>query len=102
MAEYIEREQVYESLYANADGEQSFDMASARVGAYERIEAIPSADVQPVVHGHWVRCKTNIGLYQCSRCNFPEHEQYGILGNYCRNCGARMDGEENGKNDATT
>ena len=104
MAEYIEREQVYEALYANADGEQSFDMASARVGAYERIKAIPSADVQPVVRGEWIKNEGRHG-WHCSVCG--EDDLYAFAWNcdkgenelqdrYCPNCGARMDGDNNG------
>ena len=50
------------------------------------IEALPIADVAPVVHGHRV---DDGGFYaRCSQCD-------GVLplcANYCPNCGAKMDG----------
>ena len=65
---------------------------------------VPTADVQPVVHGKWdthdvvkVLCsgKTLDGFCQCEACGdvFPlAYSEY----NYCPNCGARMDGDTNG------
>nr|DAG72667.1 MAG TPA: dehydrogenase accessory protein [Caudoviricetes sp.] len=49
------------------------------------IDACPTVDAVPVVHAHRV---DNSGFYsRCSECG-------GVLpygGNYCPNCGARMD-----------
>ena len=56
-------------------------------------------DVGPVVHARWVNGK-------CSRCktavlafSHKENDGFGAVtvgnGDYCSNCGARMDGEEN-------
>lgn len=63
------------------------------------IEHIPAADVAPVVHGRWIHsryedCCDQFELVKCSQCN---HEAYAIAfyvrdGNYCPNCGAKMDG----------
>ena len=65
----------------------------------EEVLAIPSADVQSVVHGKWVnppKRKENVGFrngfgiyYECSRCGFIEDYHT----NFCPDCGARMDGE---------
>nr|DAZ64597.1 MAG TPA: Putative toxin VapC6 domain, ZN ribbon domain [Caudoviricetes sp.] len=59
----------------------------------EAINAIPAADVAPVVHGRWGTGRFNLetGNYeeQCTRCrNFSK--EYGKP--YCPNCGAKMDG----------
>lgn len=64
------------------------------------IEALPAADVAPVVHGRWIHsryedCSEQFELVKCSQCN---HEAYAMAlyvhgGNYCPNCGAKMDGE---------
>lgn len=61
--------------------------------------AIPAADVAPVVHGRWIHsryedCSEQFELVKCSQCN---HEAYATAfyvrgGNYCPNCGAKMDG----------
>ena len=63
------------------------------------IEVIPAADVAPVVHGRWIHsryedCSEQFELVKCSQCN---HEAYAMAfyvrgGNYCPNCGAKMDG----------
>lgn len=58
-----------------------------------------AADVAPVVHGRWIHsryenCCDQFELVKCSQCS---HEAYAMAfyvrdGNYCPNCGARMDG----------
>lgn len=60
---------------------------------------IPAADVAPVVHARWIHsryedCSEQFELVKCSQCN---HEAYAMAfyvrgGNYCPNCGAKMDG----------
>ena len=59
----------------------------------------PAADVAEVVHGQWVHsrydnCSEQFDIVKCSRCG---HEAYAVAyfvrgGNYCPNCGAKMDG----------
>lgn len=68
------------------------------------VAEMPVADVNPVKQGKWnthavvkVLCsgETLDGFCQCTACGdvFPLHySEY----NYCPNCGARMDGEQNG------
>ena len=58
-----------------------------------------AADVAPVVHARWIHsryedCSEQFELVKCSQCN---HEAYAMAfyvrgGNYCPNCGAKMDG----------
>ena len=52
----------------------------------QMINNIPSADVRPVVHGHWI---DHGSFVTCSHC---KEEQYGLdTGRiYCPNCGAIM------------
>ena len=52
------------------------------------IDAIPSADVRPVVRGRWIDYDDDYGAYICSKCeeNAPEDIQW----NFCPNCGADM------------
>ena len=53
------------------------------------IDEIPAADVAPVVHGRWIMHDDEFGLTcECSVCHI---ETMGD-GNYCPNCGTRMDG----------
>lgn len=61
------------------------------------IRDLPSADVQPVRHGHWIpkfggEFKGGAYWYDCSKCGHTVVG--GILSgnNFCKNCGADMRG----------
>ena len=73
----------------------------------EMLEKMPSADVQPVQHGHWIWDKDgmdfSIGCWRCSVCGAKpatwwdtvESNPLDKIGShYCGNCGAKMDGDE--------
>ena len=51
--------------------------------------------IDPVKHGRWVYAGSSIEkVYECSECGQVEFgEEHD---DYCPNCGARMDGEEDG------
>lgn len=57
---------------------------------YERVAAIPAADVRPVVRGKWIWTVDDdeyLGEYwKCNLCG--EHSYIGY--NYCPDCGADM------------
>jgi len=59
------------------------------------LEDMPSADVQPVRYGKWIKvqCKGitsyGDGFAECDKCH--EVSWLGWNDKYCRNCGARMD-----------
>lgn len=57
------------------------------------VEYAPTADVVEVKHGEWLHKKvdkSNWYVYgQCSKCL-----ERNRIGNYCRNCGAKMDGDK--------
>lgn len=65
--------------------------------AVEIVENLPSADVQPVQHGKWIKAQRKgiisyaDGYAECNKCH--EVSYLGWNDKYCRNCGARMDGE---------
>lgn len=103
MSEYIKREDAigyikhvyHESVkFYEVDEEEVID------SLVEALNALPSADVEPVRHGHWIRESVGsdnssegyfkISMAECSECGTC------VMGkpNYCPNCGARMDGEE--------
>jgi len=90
MAEYIDREALIKRLKSAG--------AISDWGLY-LIKDEPAVDVCPVKNGHWEKDKE--GIFQCSECKRPavptQYSQH--LGNYCPNCGAKMDGEENAKTD---
>ena len=98
MGEYISREEaikelreVYENEYPTASGD--FDEYASH-DVPNVLRNMPAADVQPVKHGRW-------DGYICSECNVCA--DYFISGdfyfdekpNFCPNCGARMDGDNN-------
>lgn len=72
-------------------------------GSYKK--GLPAADVQEVKHGHWIaemrglyhginllddKQFKGLNMYSCSECD----EKVIFKGNYCPNCGAKMDGKE--------
>ena len=80
MTEYIDRRAALDALYdANAITYAGLDI----------LENIPAADVAPVKHGKWINHNDDIlGLTsECSVC----HIEGMLNGNYCPNCGAKMD-----------
>ena len=92
MAEYIDREALYEKAYWHGghpdvgnpfpDGVDAIDIKD--------VDAIPAADVAPVRHGRWEWCKDYDGdsILVCSECGRVCHEEDAP---YCY-CGAKMDG----------
>ena len=87
MSEYIDRAALKQELapYEENDFSQQMDVILAIV------DAQPTADVVEVRHGRWKNGGN--GLYDtCSAC---EKEIYlAIPMNYCPECGARMDKED--------
>ena len=63
----------------------------------------PTVDAVEVKHGWWIWHEEEFE-YECSVCNckFDYNHTFGIFdhgyeyGNYCPNCGAKMDGDGNG------
>lgn len=95
MPEYIERGAAIELLHYNAD-----ETCSAVVCDFE---AIPAADVAPVVHGRWISWEEADNFtpsphrHECSVCHDAAQvlvNNIELLSDYCPNCGASMDGGE--------
>ena len=107
MDEYIEREAISEEIrkyyYKNPPNSsygEGFDRGLDR--AQRAILDAPAADVAPVRHGRWVEIKGMAppeyhGKHRCSLCyaRALERKMHEELSNYCPNCGAKMDLEEN-------
>ena len=57
------------------------------------VDALPVADVVEVRHGKWIELPPFKNIYTCSLC-----DQWGEYHwNYCPNCGAKMDLENEDK-----
>ena len=71
--------------------------------AQERLDTwlglVPTADAVPVRHGRWIYkgVRGRFPVCECSVCGNTENADWAVLGdnvNYCPNCGAKMDVEE--------
>ena len=61
----------------------------------EEVDKLKPVDAVEVVHGHWIETKEGT---ICSECHeYPFSDGYFAIANYngdwCPNCGAKMDGE---------
>lgn len=104
MAEYLDREAAISLIKqyghdAIDGGRNSLDAVDDFVELANRIKALPTADVAPVVHGRWEYDLPTINTYgqlRCSICNWwtldPSVDRSY---SYCPNCGAKMDGGDN-------
>ena len=86
MSEYIERGAAISAISSSCSADD----------AYDRVNDIPAADVEPVVRGEW---KDGIdfdeqNVYMCSVCKEPYILESGTPKenkyNFCPNCGAHM------------
>lgn len=98
MAEYIERERLKEAFIADLQKLQTLDEHTMDLILIE-IEEAPAANVAEVRHGRWVD-KTNISRsaveqrVDCSVCGQIFWTTAVLSFNYCPNCGALMDKED--------
>ena len=63
------------------------------LGVLAAIEKTPTADVKEVRHGHWFK-PSEMSENICSNCKKSAKTLFGVLSDYCPNCGAIMDEEE--------
>lgn len=54
------------------------------------IARFPKANVQEVKHGHWFK-PSEMSENICSNCKKSTKTLFGVLSDYCPNCGAKMD-----------
>ena len=91
--EYINRESAIEAI----ENDCSELVYYTKEDAIQCVKAIPAADVAEVRHGRWEK---QSGLYSCSECGMtcPYDVQADVIEywacNYCPNCGAKIDKEE--------
>ena len=83
MSRYIKDSEAKQSLYAMFGVTSSINIA---------IDKTPTADVQEIKHGIWIKEEKSV-LYFCSSCGERVYRDYY---KFCPNCGAKMDGNTNG------
>lgn len=108
MAEYIERDVAVKTAMALFAPVNTATQAVIESSLRSKFNSIPAADVAPVVHGKWVDSHGNPVAFDkrdnrcpdescyCSECGdwLTASDEYSCVGNYCPNCGARMNGDE--------
>ena len=97
MSDYIERQKAVKAIGEEYIPRTDFErgMVSQLSCDKEKIKALPSADVAPVVHGRWIDEDPAFAEYSanCSVCGYEidVHDERGYF-NFCPYCGAKMDG----------
>lgn len=109
MAEYIERQTAINKIRYR---ERTY--GCVRNTYSNAIKNLPAADVAPVVHGYWEDIyqrdiyipdeKTTMTLTEekCSNCSIVTKfigDKLFLHDFVCPNCGAKMDGKDNGSNE---
>ena len=90
MAEYIEREKLLSHL---------FNKQNKPLDVMREITEFPAADVAPVKHGKWGAYEVfpltaSLNGHPWSECGMRFSTSQIVFMNYCPNCGARMEQEE--------
>lgn len=99
MADYISRKAAIEEACHGCSFEFSDEPCEpCDCEIMARLNAIPAADVVPVVRAKW---ENRFNFYlKCSNCHKPYAVSDGFgckqSRNFCPHCGARMDGDANG------
>lgn len=105
MREYITKAKVIEAIEKAVAPEITTIGDYETIGVFTResieqiVSKLPAADVAEVRHGRWVD-KTDISRaaveqrVDCSVCGQIFWTMSALLFNYCPNCGARMDEED--------
>lgn len=100
MSELIERKEAIEAIKkygkdAMSAGRRTLDPVDDIVELCNMLAALPAVDAAPVVHGKWKLVGADKhgrgGIFVCLACD----KCYPFTRDYCPNCGAKMNGEEN-------
>lgn len=112
MSDYISRdaaiEKIREAGCTDCGGSSGTICGFCDFGnAVRLVNGLPTADVEPVRHGQWLRTDddwSSLVTIQCSACGgewcFEIDEDVQLLGyNYCPGCGCKMDLEDETNDD---
>lgn len=69
-------------------------VAKGLITALEAIHDAPTIEAEPVRHGRWEEHPDVCSLFRGWECSECKQIISGGRGNYCPNCGAKMDGGE--------
>lgn len=93
MTEYVNKKELLDSLEKKIKESNEYGMAVVDSDFIDLVnDATEVEDVTPVVHGEWEFISLDGSLW-CSRCKRPSGYGRKAENKYCRNCGAKMDGE---------
>lgn len=96
MVEYIDRQAAIKAIEGLHDCYNGFSDTYDKACIIGVLEEIAPADVEPVKHGRWEvfyaeeLCGCKHAYYVCSNCFNSSDDEF----DYCPNCGASMDGEQ--------
>lgn len=102
--DYISREAALSCFHDWID-RYGHEHSADEMTEYQRIEELPAADVRPVVKASWKKDNSYPGPglmnLRCSVCGgfggtWKDSTLPSMLYNFCPNCGAYMEGNENG------
>lgn len=112
MSDYISREAAIAYIREQSEElQKAFEELGGESGIYadayndlaENFHRIPAADVEPVRHGRWIswedadNCIPSPNRHECSVCHDAAQvlvNNIELLSNFCPNCGAKMDLED--------
>ena len=87
MGDYISREEAIERATRDLFDDQTADYVASDIK--EKLNAVPAADVKPVIHAHWY---VEDGCAYCSNCRNNFKKAILKEAKYCPKCGAQIDG----------
>ena len=99
--EYIDLYECRDDFYATVLDILSEDSTNDRANQIiDAFDYLPTADVAPVKHGHWISLDDYFEDAQCSECGDAlvigdcSFNDFCECYKFCPNCGAKMDGGE--------
>lgn len=98
MADYIDREKLLKSIPSVKD-DKTISLFGAVADIICIVNSVPKEDVAPVVHAKWGEYEAftlapSMNGYPCGNCGMHFSASVVPILNFCPNCGAKMDAEQ--------